>query len=143
MRVPRIAGPPAQAPLRLWPGTVAAALLVLVRFVLPATGVVSGGAGILSAFAGAVAILVWWLLLSRAYWVDRLAAIVVMAAAMSLTSPLVHASIANGMMGNMVLILAVPLMSLALVGSVAGSRQLAARPRRATIAWPFWWLPGR
>ena len=91
-------------PLRLWPGVVAAVLLCLVRFVIP---IVEPDALIFAGIGGlvcALAIVVWWLFFSRAAWSDRLGAIVLMVAALAATSRLVHESIANGMMGFMLLI---------------------------------------
>ena len=64
---------PARKPLRLWPGVMAAVLLCLARFVIPAVkpdAVFFGGIG---GMVCALAILVWWLFFSRAPWSERIA----------------------------------------------------------------------
>src|SRR5687768_7823956 len=115
-------------PLRLWPGVALAVLLVLVRFVAP---LFPNGAmvGLLGSVAGGALILVWWLLFSRAPWVERLGAVVLMAIAVFATYYVVHESIRGGMMGNMLpIILAVPAMPVALVAWAVATRRLAAGP---------------
>jgi len=96
-----------QRPLRLWPGVVAAVLLLLVRFILP---IVASGTmmfGVLGGLVGGLAIVVWWLFFSRAPWAERVSGIVLMIVALFATSRLVHKSIANGMMGMMLPIYAI------------------------------------
>jgi outer membrane protein assembly factor BamB len=97
------------------------------RFALPAifpdTLAYGVGAGVL----GGVAILVWWLFFSRAPRRERWGAAVLAAAAMAVTSRLVHASIGSGMMGLMFPIFAMPVVSLAFVAWAA-----IVRPRLAS-----------
>lgn len=118
--------PTPRKPLRLWPGVVAVALQWLVRFVVPIVVPDAGGIAILGGLAGGLAVAVWWLFFSRAPWFERVGAIVLMAAALLATSRIVHESIANGMMGMMLPILAIPVLSLALVASAAASRRLSS-----------------
>ena len=82
-----------------------------------------------------LAIIVWWLFFSRAAWVERLGALVLMVVALAATSRLVHESISNGMMGFMLSIYAAPLLSLGLVAGAAASRG-ASRPDAAARPWP-------
>ena len=56
-----------------------------------------------------------------------------MVVAVAATSRLVHESIANGMMGFMLSIYAVPVLSLALVAWAAASRGLSSGRRRASM----------
>jgi outer membrane protein assembly factor BamB len=122
-----------EKPLRLWPGVVAAVLLVLVGFVLP---VVSPDARIFAVPGGillGVAILAWWVFFSRAPRPERLGAVVLMIVALIATSRVVHESIRGGMMGMMLPLYAIPVLTLALVGWAAASRRLAAGPRRAAL----------
>ena len=70
--------------------------------------------GVLGGLVGGLAVVVWWLFFSRAPWSERLGAIVLMIVALVATRPLVHESIANGMMGMMFPIFAIPVLSLAL-----------------------------
>ena len=66
-------------PLRLWPAVAIAVVQLLVMFGAP---VVAPDAempiGMLGGVVGALAILVWWLLFSRARWIERVGAIVLM-----------------------------------------------------------------
>ncbi len=126
-RVPR-------KPLRLWPGVVAAVLLVSTWLVLPLVVAGTGGTAVLGGVAGGLAVLLWWLLFSRAPWLERVGVIILMAVALVATSRVVHASIANGMMGLMLPVFAIPLLGLALVSSVVAGRGLSSGPRRALMA---------
>ena len=111
-------------PLRLWPGVVAAAVIVGLRILMPAIFPETGFAGTIAALAGTLAIIVWWLFFSRAPWSERIGAIVVMVAAVFATRPLLHRSITNGMMGLMFPIYAVPvLLGPAFVASVLATRR--------------------
>jgi outer membrane protein assembly factor BamB len=125
---------PGSTALRLWPGVVAAVLLVLVRFVVPAFVPGSGGAAMMGGLAAGLAVLIWWLFFSRAPWADRIGAILLMALAIAATSLVVHPSIANGMMGLMLPVFAIPLVTLALVVSVAAGRHLSNGSRRASMS---------
>ncbi len=125
--------PTPRKPLRLWPGVVAAVLLLLVRFVVPSVVPGTMMVGVLGGLVGALAIVVWWVFFSRAPWTERLGAIVLMIVALFATSRLVHKSIAGGMMGMMLPIYAIPVLSLALVGWAVASRRLSSGPRRASL----------
>lgn len=131
---PRIDLPTPLKPLRLWPGVVAAVLLVLARFIVPLFVPDAGGLAVIGSVAAALVILVWWLLFSRAPWTERIGAIVLMAGALLAIAPLVHPSITNGMMGRMFPVFTTPLLCLALVVAVVASRRLTSTPRRASIA---------
>lgn len=121
-------------PLRLWPGVIVAVPLCVVRFVVP---IIVPGAlffGVISGLAGALAIVVWWLLLSRTPWAERIGGIVLMALALFATSRLIHISIRTGMMGMMFPIYSIPVVSLALVAGAVASRNLSEGLRRISIA---------
>src|SRR5213593_2021989 len=120
-------------PLRLWPGVAAALLLLLVRFVVPIVAPETMMFGVIGGLAGVLAVVVWWLFFSRAPWSERVGAIVLMIVALFATSRLVHKSIANGMMGMMLPMFAIPVLSLALVAWAVASRRLADGPRRASM----------
>ena len=90
--------------------------------------------GMLAGVICALLIAVWWLFLSRAMWLERFAAIVLMVVAVIATKRIVHPSIAGGMMGMMLPVLSIPFLSLALVASAAVGRNLAKWPRRGLIA---------
>ncbi len=125
--------PTSQKPLRLWPGVIAVVLQWLGMFVLP---VVVPEAALYVMFAGVFGVLafvVWWLFFSRAPWLERVGAIVLMVGALVATKRIVHASIAGGMMGMLLLVYAIPVLSLALVAAAAASRRLSSGPRRASM----------
>ena len=119
---------PKQRPLRLWPGVVAAVLLLLVRFVAPIAVPGNMMFWVLGGLVGALAVGVWWLFFSRAPWVERVGAIVLMIAAAFATSRLIHKSIAGGMMGMMFPIYAIPILSLARLPVRVGGECLLGRP---------------
>jgi outer membrane protein assembly factor BamB len=130
----------ARKPLRLWPGVTAAALLLFVRYVLPAVapgkeifGLETDLIGILGGLVFSVLIFVWWIFFSRAPWPDRLITVAAIAVAMVAIRPLTHISIQNGFMNRMFYFFAPFTMSLALVIGVAASRRLSAGARRAVI----------
>jgi outer membrane protein assembly factor BamB len=122
--------------LRLWPGLAAGVLLLVLRLVAPQVLAEGELIAILGSAAAGAVILLWWLFLSRAPWLERLGILVVMAVAVYATLFVVHPSIRGGMMGWMLLFyLAVPFVPLALVAGAAISRQLRLAPgaRRAVI----------
>jgi outer membrane protein assembly factor BamB len=127
------AEPRARRPLRLWPGIAAAAVVVLGAFVIPAFVPETRGTGILIGVAGSLLIFLWWLFLSRAPWLERLGVIVLIVAALAATSRVVHASIANGMMGFMLYVYGVPVIALALVAWVAATRATTGYRRPVSI----------
>ena len=121
---------PSRKPLRLWPG-VAAGLLLLVTFAIPTVLPEVGMFGIIGGVFAALAVLLWWVLFSRAAWSERLGAIALMSVGLFATSRLVHESIANGMMGMMPFIFGMPVLSLALVAWAVLTRRLSDGRRRA------------
>ena len=123
-------------PLRLWPGvaTVVPQWLALIVFTL----FVPEGLfyGIIAGLVGGLVVAVWWLFFSRAPWLERVGALLLMPIAMIATSQIVHPSIANAGMGRLLPIFAIPVLSLALV---TGRRAVAAS-RTAPVA-PRWSAP--
>ncbi len=123
----------ARPSLRLWPGVVAVALQWLLRFGLPLVAPDAGMIPFVGEIVAAVAVLVWWLFFSRAAWIERLGAIVLMLAAMALTPKIIDRSIATGMMGMMLMIYSIPVLCLALVAWAVVTRNLGNGLRRATL----------
>jgi outer membrane protein assembly factor BamB len=110
------------------------ALYLLLRIVLPW---VTDEAGAFIMLAGVVSLLgiaLWWLLFSRAPWLERLMLPVVMAVAMVATVQLVHPSIHNGAMGMLPYVSALPVMALAFAAGMIISRRWAPGSRRAMMA---------
>jgi len=120
-------------PLRLWPGVAAVAAQwlawLIVPIVIPETAMI----GALGGVAGGLATVVWWTVFSRAAWPERLGAILLMIVALIATYRVVHPSIANGMMGMMLVLYAIPVLSLALVFWAVATRRLSDRLRRASM----------
>jgi outer membrane protein assembly factor BamB len=126
--------PAPQKPLRVWPGVVIVVLQSLVWIVLPWLVPDARLYGVLvGVFGGGLAVLVWWLFFSRAPWIDRMGALVLMPLAVFCASRVVHKSIANGMMGMMLPILAIPALSLALVVWAVASSRLSIGFRRLSM----------
>jgi outer membrane protein assembly factor BamB len=119
-------------PLRVWPGVVAVVLLLVARFGIKA--LVPGFRGFStgmkwSMYAG-LAVLLWWLLLSRARWFERLGGVLLMGAGLAGAWFLRHDS-----MGPLwLLAYALPWVCVALVAGAAIARRMPDGPRRATIA---------
>jgi outer membrane protein assembly factor BamB len=124
--------PTVRKPLRLWPG-VAVAVLVVVLRLMPIVVDEIMPIAMMGAVVGGLLILLWWLLLSRAPWVERLSVIVLTIVALFATSRLVHESIAGGAMGFLLYVWAIPSLAVALVAALVASRRLSSRARRASV----------
>jgi outer membrane protein assembly factor BamB len=124
----------ARKPLRLWPGVVIAILQCLVSFVVPVVAPDETFVALLAGPVGALAILFWWVFLSRAPWSERLGAVGLMVAALFATSRLIDKSIATGGEGMLFPILAIPALSLAFVVWAVATHRLSDGARRATMA---------
>ncbi len=133
MHITNTDNPTSQKPLRLWPGVVAALLLLLVRFVIPVILPNAMFFGLMSGLVCTLAILIWWMFFSRAPWSERLGALALMIVAMLATSRIIHESIATGAMGMLFPLMAIPILSLAFVAWAVASRRLSNGPRRAAM----------
>src|SRR6266536_12891 len=122
-----------QKPLRLWPGVVAVVLQWLAWFVVPLVVPDAAMFGVLAGVLCGLAVLVWWLFFSRAPWLERVGATVLMVVAIVATKRIVHPSIAGGMMGMMLPVFSIPVLSLALIVWAVATRRLSSGPRRALL----------
>src|SRR5437763_2331474 len=102
-------------PLRLWPGIALAALL-LAAYLVPVVSPENAVIGLIAPVAGALFILLWWLLFSRARWYERVGGIVLIALGVFAQKYFVHASLAGGGMGMLSYLLVIPTLTVALVG---------------------------
>jgi outer membrane protein assembly factor BamB len=125
--------PSATKPLRVWPGVVLAALVLLLRYGLPLVSSDRTQLAVLAGLAGGPLIILWWLLFSRAPWLERLGALAVMAGVLFATRLVVHESIAEGAMGFLFYLLAVPTMALAFVAAAWAARRQPPRQRRLAL----------
>jgi outer membrane protein assembly factor BamB len=142
MTMTQINEPTFRKPLRLWPGVVLAIGLLLARYVVPPLAsdiereLFGMPLAIVSVFAGmfcAAAIVVWWLLFSRARWLERVGAIALFALGLFVTSRVVHVSITGGMMGAMLYVYSIPILALALVVWAVATSRLPDGARRALL----------
>ena len=127
-------------PLRLLPGVILAILLVIARYVLaeiaPDVEIAEMPLAIiamLSGFVFAAAIAIWWLFFSRAAWIERIGAIVLMIVGVFATRLVVDESIRGGHMGMTMFLYAPPVLALALVAWAVLTRRLPDGVRRATM----------
>jgi outer membrane protein assembly factor BamB len=134
MNVAQTDAPTPRKPLRVWPGVVFVAVQWVAWFVVPFFLPDTILWAMLVAASCALAIVLWWLLFSRAPWYERLAFPILIVIAVIGTKRIVHESIATGSMGYLLFVMAIPVMCLALVASAVISRRLSAGPRRAVIA---------
>jgi outer membrane protein assembly factor BamB len=132
--------PNSQKSLRLWPGIVIAIVLVLVAYVLPRIApdqdVFGFPLGMIAAIGGAacgLAMIVWWLFFSRARWIERIGAMLVMIVAMIGTKLIAHASIAGAGRGMLIYFAAIPGISLALAVWAVATRRLSTSVRWAAL----------
>ena len=117
----------------MWPGVAAVALQSLLWLIDP---LIIDWDMMVAVFGGVLlglVVMVWWLFFSRAPWVERIGAIVLMVAAIVGTYRIVHPSISNGMMGAMLPVFSFTPMCLALVAWAATSRGLSTVPRWAAL----------
>jgi outer membrane protein assembly factor BamB len=113
---------------------VIAIVQLLVMFGAPVVAPDSGMLiGMLGGVVGALAILVWWLLFSRARWFERVGAIVLMVAAVFATRAVAHASMVGAGQGMMIYFLPTPYLALALVAWAVATRHLKDGVRRAAL----------
>jgi outer membrane protein assembly factor BamB len=127
-------------PLRLRPGVILAIVLVIARYLVPLIApdaeIAEMPLVVLAMLSGvllAVAIVLWWLLFSRAPWVERLAAVVLMVGGVFVTRLLVHESIRGGHMGMMLVLYSVPVLALALVVWAVLTHGMSDAIRRTTM----------
>src|SRR5215471_16540501 len=124
----------ARKPLRLWPGVVIAVAAALARFVLPSVWPDGLMYSVLGGFVGGALVMVWWLLFSRAAWVERLGAITLMAIGLVGAKSIVDVSIATGAMGFLMYFLAIPILGIAFVAWAVATRTFSDGVRRVTMA---------
>ena len=124
---------PGRKPLRLWPGVVIVILQWVLRFGVPVVVPEAAMYGVLAGLAGGLAIVLWWLFLSRAPWSERLGAVGLMIVALFATSRIVHESVATGAQGMLLAILAPPVLSLAFVAWAVTTCRLSDGPRHAAM----------
>jgi outer membrane protein assembly factor BamB len=117
-------------PIRVWPGLIAVVLQWIGWFIVPAIFPQAAIVALLAGVIGGLLILLWWLFFSRAPWIERIAALVLIVLALIGTKRLVHESIAGGAMGMLLYVLAIPVLSMGLVLWATITRHFSAAKRR-------------
>jgi outer membrane protein assembly factor BamB len=119
-------------PLRLWPGVAIAVVQVLVQVIAP---MLPGGAmyAMLGGALGALLILLWWLFFSRAAWLDRIAALILVVVAVALAKAVVDVSIAGAGQGFLVYVIGIQPLMLALVVWAVATRDARPSTRRLAL----------
>lgn len=120
-------------PLRLWPAFVIIGIQIAGVALAPLLFEDPMLVGIGTVVGGAVLIVLWWLLFSRAPWLERIGAIVLMSPLTLLTKRVADISIAGAGQGFLVYIMTVPLLAFGLVLWAASTRRLNTGARRAAL----------
>jgi outer membrane protein assembly factor BamB len=122
-----------QRQLRLWPGVAIAALVILLRYAIPAVFPTARLIGALGGLAGGLGVAIWWAFFSRADRVERWGGVLFMIVALLLAPRILHESIATGGMGMLFPMFAVPLLALAFVAWAVATRALPTARRRSSM----------
>jgi len=122
------------APLRLWPGVAIVAVQWGARFGIPIVAPDQTPLAVIGGILGFAGVLLWWLFFSRVAWFDRIAAVVLMVAAMAATFPFLDVSLTTGAMGMLFPMLAIPGICLAFVIWAVVSRRWPRGVQRVTMA---------
>src|SRR5215211_6405105 len=93
--------PSSRRPLRLWPAVAIAIVQLLLMFGAPVVAPDAGPIGMLGGVVAALLIALWWLLFSRAPWLERAGAIVLMVAAVFAARAVAHPSMVGAGQGMM------------------------------------------
>jgi outer membrane protein assembly factor BamB len=120
-------------PLRLWPALAIVAIQIAGVALAPVLFEDPMLAGIGAVVGGAVLIVLWWLFFSRAPWLERIGAVVLMVPLALLMKRLSDISIAGAGQGFLVYIMTVPLLAIGLVLWAASTRRLDTFARRVAL----------
>src|SRR5688500_5798994 len=123
----------ARKPLRLWPALVIIGLQIAGVALAPVVSEDPMLVGIGAVVGGALLIVLWWLIFSRALWLERIGALVLMVLLALVTKRVADMSIAGAGQGFLVYIMTAPLLAFALVVWAASTRRLNTGARRAVL----------
>jgi outer membrane protein assembly factor BamB len=121
-------------PLRLWPGVVLVLVQWFMWIVLPSIAPEALLVGTIGGLLAAPLIILWWVGFSRAPWLDRLGAIVVMGIGVAAAQPFLHQSLATALGGTVFYFFVVPALCLALVAAAVITRHRSTGVRRMGLA---------
>src|SRR5688572_2805420 len=125
--------PVERKPLRLWPALVIVGIQIAGVALAPVLFDDPMLVGIGTVVGGALLIVLWWVLFSRAPWLERIGALVLMVPLVLLTKRAADISIAGAGQGFLVYIMTVPLLAFGLVLWAASTRPLNTGARRAAL----------
>jgi outer membrane protein assembly factor BamB len=108
-------------------------LQLLVRFGVPVFAPDALFIGVLAGPVGGLAVILWWLFLSRAPWSERVGAVGLIIVALFATKRIVDVSIATGAQGMLFPILALTFLGLPFVAWAMATRRLPDGPRRVSM----------
>lgn len=100
---------------RLWPGLILLTLILIVRFVVPALMPETLSLAVLGSGVGVLLLMGWWLFFSRIPWTERLLGIGLVVVCLSVGRMILHESLATASFGIMYFMVALPVISFALV----------------------------
>ena len=120
-------------PLRLWPALAIVGIQIAGVALAPVLFEDPMLVGIGTVVGGALLIVLWWLLFSRAPWLERIGALVLMVPLALLTKRAADISIAGAGQGFLVYIMTVPLLAFGLVLWAASTRRFNTGARRAAL----------
>ena len=120
-------------PLRVWPALVIVGLQIAGVAVAPLLFEDAMLAGIGAVVGGALLIVLWWLFFSRAPWLERIGAIVLMIVLALVVKRVSDVSIAGAGQGFLVYIMTAPLLAFGLTLWAVGTRRLTPSARRAAL----------
>jgi outer membrane protein assembly factor BamB len=132
--------------LRLWPGLIIVSLQWILWLIIPLFYPEAYVYGVFAGLLGGIAIIIWWGFFSRAPWIERLAAVVIIILGLLSGLQISHASIATGYQGLMFFVYAIPPLCLVFIIWALLSKYFSDRVRRITmgtsiiIACTFWAL---
>jgi outer membrane protein assembly factor BamB len=120
--------------LRLWPGVAIVLLQLALGFALPIFAPDQTMYLALTPPLAGFVVFLWWLLLSRAPWVERLGAIALVVLAMFATYRILDQSIATGAQHYLYVFLTMPYLGIAFVVWAVATYRLSDGVRRVTMA---------
>jgi outer membrane protein assembly factor BamB len=128
-------------PLRLWPAIALAVVTAFSTYFAPRlfpgaeiAGLPLGMLAVIGGAVGGLAILLWWLIFSRARWSDRLTVLVMAVAAVLASTLLAHPSIAGAGQDMLIYVMSIPALGIAITVAAIVSRKFRAAGRRLTFA---------
>ncbi len=124
-----------QKPLRLWLAVALVVIQWILWILLPKfdPGGETLAISVFGGLIGGLAIILWWLFLSRAPWLDRLLGVLLIVLSLIIFPSFAHKSFKTGMSGMMFYIYAVPVLSLSFVIWAVLSPRMLLKMKRITM----------